>query len=54
MSHRGYHVTKQMREVRCNEAEARQAVYSALTLKEKLDKLPPAPHAKKVRAKLTK
>jgi hypothetical protein len=45
-------ITKEMRASRRVRAEERQKEYDALTLQQKFDKLPPAPAAKKVRAKL--
>lgn len=53
MSSRGKPVTRQIREQRQREAAVRQAEYDALSLQEKLDKLPPAPAAARQRAKLT-
>lgn len=52
MSSRGYKRTQRVIENRRKEAEDRQALYDKLTLKEKLERLPPEPQAKKVRAKL--
>lgn len=52
MSHRGKPVTRNIREQRQREAATRQAEYDALTLQQKLDKLPPPPHAAKERARL--
>ena len=48
---RGFPVTAMMRAERRKSAEARQALYDALTLQQKLDKVP-ANGGKKVRAKL--
>ena len=53
MSARGFPITKIMQERRRKEAEARQAEYNKLSTQDKLDRLPPAPFAKKERAKLT-
>jgi hypothetical protein len=47
-------ITKQMRQERRKRAEERNAVYSALSLKEKLARLPPEPQASRQRAKLLK
>lgn len=44
--------TKAVMESRRKEAEERQAAYDALTLQQKIDRLPPEPHAVKQRAKL--
>jgi hypothetical protein len=44
--------TAAIRAERRKSAEARQAEYDKLTLQQKLDKLPPEPHAAKQRAKL--
>lgn len=44
--------TKQIREVRRQQAEARQAEYDQLTVQEKLARLPPEPHAARQRARL--
>ena len=52
MSHRGYTVTKQIKELRRKFAEERQAEYDKLTLQQKIDRLPPEPGAKKQRARL--
>lgn len=52
MSHRGYKRTQRVIELRRKEAEDRQAIYDKLTLKEKLERLPPPPQAEKVRQKL--
>jgi len=52
MSSRGLPVTKQIRELRRKFAEERQAEYDKLSIKEKLERLPPEPGAKKQRAKL--
>ena len=51
MSHRGFKVTKAHRELRRKQAEERFAVYSQLSLQEKLERLP-ADGAKKQRARL--
>lgn len=40
MSHRGLKITKQRRQERRKQAEARQAEYDQLTLQQKLDRLP--------------
>lgn len=40
MSHRGIKITAQRREERRKQAEERQKLYDALTLQQKLDKLP--------------
>lgn len=52
MSHRGYSVTSQIRERRRKAAAARQTAYDALTLDQKLERLPPEPAAKRQRARL--
>jgi hypothetical protein len=52
MSHRGYTITKQIKEQRRKFAEERQAEYDKLTLQQKIDRLPPEPGAKKQRARL--
>jgi hypothetical protein len=55
MSHhgkRGYPRTWQLMQLRRKEAEERQAAYNLLTTQQKLDKLPPEPHATKQRKKL--
>lgn len=52
MSHRGMPVTRQIRETRRNLANERQAEYDKLSLKQKLDRLPPEPFAAKQRARL--
>lgn len=52
MSTRGMPVTRQMKESRRKQAAERQAAYDALTIEQKLAKLPPAPGAKRQRAKL--
>lgn len=52
MSHRGLPVTKQIKEARRKRAEEMQKEYDALTLEQKLAKLPPAPGAAKQRARL--
>lgn len=55
MSHggkHGYPRTRQVMELRRKEAEQRQAEYDQLTTQQKLDKLPPEPHAAKQRKKL--
>lgn len=44
--------TKQIREVRRQQAEARQAEYDQLTIAQKIAKLPPEPHAARQRARL--
>ena len=51
MSHRGFKITKAHRELRRKQAEERFAVYSQLSLQEKLERLP-ADGAKKQRARL--
>jgi hypothetical protein len=40
VSHRGFKITAQRREERRKAAEERQKLYDALTLQQKLDKLP--------------
>jgi hypothetical protein len=45
-------VTRQIRETRRNLANERQAEYDKLSLKEKIDRLPPEPFAAKQRARL--
>ena len=52
MSSRKKPVTKQIREERRKVAEQMQQEYDALTLEQKLSKLPPAPAAAKQRARL--
>lgn len=52
MSKRGYKKTASNQDRLRKDAEARQKEYDALTLQQKLDKLPPEPHAAKQRAKL--
>lgn len=52
MSTRGFPITKARRAERRAAAEKRQAEYDKLTLEQQLEKLPPEPAAKKVRAKL--
>jgi hypothetical protein len=52
MSHRGFPITRAVREFRRNAAELRLKAYNALSTQQKLDKLPPEPHAKRQRAKL--
>lgn len=52
MSHRGMPVTRQVRETRRNLANERQAEYDKLTLKQKIDRLPPEPAAKRQRERL--
>jgi hypothetical protein len=52
MSARGFPITKEIMARRRADAENRQKEYDLLTLQQKFDKLPPAPAAKKVRAKL--
>lgn len=52
MSHRGKPKTQSIRAMLRKEAEERQAEYNKLTLQQKLDRLPPAPAAKRQRAKL--
>lgn len=49
---RGFPITQAMRQERRKRAEDRNAEYSKLTLQQKLEKLPPPPHAAKQRAKL--
>jgi hypothetical protein len=46
--------TRAVRASRRLAAEERQAKYDALTLQQKLDRLPPEPHASRQRAKLLK
>ncbi len=45
-------ITKQIRAERRARAEERQAEYDKLTLQQKIDRLPPEPHAAKQRARL--
>ena len=45
-------ITKAIRERRRNQAIKRQEIYDLLTTQQKIDALPPEPHAKKQRAKL--
>jgi len=52
MSHRGQPVTKVIKERRRKAAEAMKAEYDALSLEEKIAKLPPPPGAAKQRARL--
>lgn len=52
MSTRGYKKTAANQERLRKDAEVRQQEYDALTLQQKLDKLPAAPQAAKQRAKL--
>ncbi len=52
MSHRRRPVTARVREFRRSEAAKRQEAYDKLSLQEKLDRLPPEPHAARQRAKL--
>lgn len=52
MSHRRRPVTARVREFRRAEAAKRQEAYDKLSLQEKLDRLPPEPHAARQRAKL--
>ncbi len=51
MSHRGFPITKTIRERRRKEGQARQAEYNKLTIQQKLDRLPVG-EAKKQRARL--
>lgn len=52
MSSRGFPVTEAIRKFRRTEAEKRQAEYDKLTLQQKIDRLPPAPAAKRQRDRL--
>lgn len=52
MSNRGLPITKYIKDRRRKEAEQRQAEYDKLSLQEKVDRLPPEPHAKRQREKL--
>lgn len=52
MSHRGLTKTKQIRDRLRKEAEQRQEQYNLLSLQQKIDRLPPEPHATKQRARL--
>lgn len=52
MSSRGYPITRQIRETRKKLADERQAEYDKLSLKEKLERLPPEPAAERQRARL--
>lgn len=52
MSSRKQSVTKAIRADRRKHADLRKEEYDKLSLQEKLDKLPPAPAAKKQRARL--
>lgn len=52
MSHRGMPKTRVIRERLKKEAEQRQEEYNALTLEQKLAKLPASPAAARQRAKL--
>ena len=46
------HQPRHLAKMRKEDAEARQKVYDALTLEQKIAKLPPEPHAKQQRARL--
>lgn len=52
MSHRGHPVTVAIKLFRRKNAEERQAEYDKLSLKEKLERLPPEPGAVRQRARL--
>jgi hypothetical protein len=52
MSHRGRKRTSVIREELRKEAQERQEAYNALSIEEKLAKLPPEPQAQKQRNKL--
>lgn len=54
MSKRGYPVTVRVRAERRKQAELRQVEYNKLSLKERLDRLPPEPQAGRQRLKLLK
>lgn len=54
MSKRGYPVTVRVRAERRKQAELRQVEYNKLSLKERLDRLPPEPQASRQRLKLLK
>lgn len=53
MSSRGLPITREIRAMRRRFADERQAEYDKLSLKEKLERLPPEPGAAKQRARLT-
>lgn len=52
MSSRKKPITRQILEQRQREAAVRQEEYDALTLEQKLERLPPEPHAARQRARL--
>lgn len=52
MSHRGYTKTAARRERLRKEGKERQDEYDKLTIQQKLDRLPPPPHAERQRKKL--
>ena len=52
MSHRGHKNTAANRERKRKDAQARQSEYDSLTIQQKLDRLPPPPHADRQRQKL--